>query len=92
VKPQFEVGRGKVGRGGVVRDAGLHRAVLVAVAESVRRSGWCLLDVLRCPLPGAEGNVEFFVHLARRGNGLDPAAAASRIDDAASPPRRDGAE
>jgi len=92
VKPQFEVGRGKVGRGGIVRDAALHRSVLVGVAESVRRSGWCLLDVLRCPTRGAEGNVEFFVHLARRGSGLDPAATSMRIAEAVQPPGQDGAE
>ncbi len=86
VKPQFEVGRGQVGRGGIVRDPELHRAVLTKVAEFAHRSHLALFDVLRCPFPGAEGNVEFFVHLASGGTGLDASAAAARIESAVRPP------
>ena len=63
VKPQFEVGRDRLGAGGVVRDLG-HRAD--AVAEVVRAAGllgWGLVGVTASPLPGPSGNVEFFVHL-----------------------------
>ena len=86
VKPQFEVGRGQVGRGGIVRDPELHRAVLVKLAEFARRSHLGVFDVLRCPFPGAEGNVEFFVHLASRGSGLDSNAVAAKIESAICPP------
>jgi len=79
VKPQFEVGRRQVGRGGIIRDPALHREVLEKVVDFARRSGWCLRNVLRCPVKGAEGNVEFFVHLAPREPGIDPEAAAERI-------------
>jgi 23S rRNA (cytidine1920-2'-O)/16S rRNA (cytidine1409-2'-O)-methyltransferase len=79
VKPQFEVGRRQVGRGGIVRDAKLHGEVLGKIVDFARRSGWSLCNVLRCPVKGAEGNVEFFVHLARRGPGLDPEVSARRI-------------
>ena len=86
VKPQFEVGRGQVGRGGIVRDPELHRAVLLKVAEFARRTRLSLRDVLRCPFPGTEGNVEFFVHLASRGAGLAPDTVVARIDRAIRPP------
>ena len=65
VKPQFEVGRERLGVGGVVRNLG-HRAD--AVAEVVRVAGllgWGLVNVVASPLPGPSGNVEFFVHLRR---------------------------
>jgi 23S rRNA (cytidine1920-2'-O)/16S rRNA (cytidine1409-2'-O)-methyltransferase len=79
IKPQFEVGRDRVGRGGIVRDPSLHREVLEKVVDFVRQSGWGLRNVLRCPVKGAEGNVEFFIHLARRGPERDGGAAAERI-------------
>ncbi len=63
VKPQFEVGRERLGAGGVVRDLG-HRTD--AVAEVVRAAallGWGMAGVVASPLPGPSGNVEFFVHL-----------------------------
>ena len=62
VKPQFEVGRERLGSGGVVRNLE-HRAD--AVAEVVRVAGllgWGMVDVVASPLPGPSGNVEFFVH------------------------------
>ena len=62
VKPQFEAGRQKVGRGGVVRDPEVHTDVLVAVAAGLARSGIVVVDVTDSPLRGADGNREFFVH------------------------------
>jgi 23S rRNA (cytidine1920-2'-O)/16S rRNA (cytidine1409-2'-O)-methyltransferase len=63
VKPQFEVGRERLGAGGVVRDLG-HRADAVAdVVRSAVVLGWGLAGVVASPLPGPSGNVEFFVHL-----------------------------
>ncbi len=63
VKPQFEVGRERLGAGGVVRDLG-HRADAVAgVVEAAGLLGWGMAGVVASPLPGPSGNVEFFVHL-----------------------------
>jgi 23S rRNA (cytidine1920-2'-O)/16S rRNA (cytidine1409-2'-O)-methyltransferase len=63
VKPQFEVGRERLGSGGVVRDLG-HRADAVAgVVRAAGLLGWGLAAVVASPLPGPSGNVEFFVHL-----------------------------
>jgi 23S rRNA (cytidine1920-2'-O)/16S rRNA (cytidine1409-2'-O)-methyltransferase len=62
-KPQFEVGRASVGRGGIVRDPSAWRTALERVADAVRRGGWVLEDATPSPLRGAAGNVEFLVHL-----------------------------
>lgn len=67
VKPQFEVGRGEVGKGGVVRDPIKHRRVLSRVVEFALGSGLAVLGVTASPLRGPKGNREFFVHLSRRG-------------------------
>ncbi len=65
VKPQFEVGRERLGAGGVVRDLG-HRADAVAgVVRAAGSLGWGLAGIVPSPLPGPSGNVEFFVHLRR---------------------------
>jgi 23S rRNA (cytidine1920-2'-O)/16S rRNA (cytidine1409-2'-O)-methyltransferase len=78
VKPQFEVGRGMVGRGGIVRDAALHAEVLDRLAAFARRRGWGVLGATASPIRGAEGNVEFFLHVAPGRPGLaEPELAAA---------------
>jgi 23S rRNA (cytidine1920-2'-O)/16S rRNA (cytidine1409-2'-O)-methyltransferase len=69
VKPQFEVGRERLGAGGVVREPALRRAALGEVAAAGRELGLVLRGAVASPLPGPSGNVEFFLWLAR-----DPAA------------------
>ncbi len=64
VKPQFEAGRGAVPRGGVVRDPAVHRSVLHAVAADARQAGFEPRALMRSPITGAEGNVEFLALLA----------------------------
>lgn len=61
VKPQFEVGREHVGKGGIVRDAGLHQAAIAKVAAAIRRAGLDLLGSYESPITGREGNREFFL-------------------------------
>ncbi len=65
VKPQFEVGRERVGSGGVVRDPGLRAEAVLAVAEAAAALGLGVAGVTRSPLPGPSGNVEFFLWLRR---------------------------
>jgi 23S rRNA (cytidine1920-2'-O)/16S rRNA (cytidine1409-2'-O)-methyltransferase len=67
VKPQFEVGRAAVGKGGVVRDPALHRAAITRVARWAVLRGWHVLGVAASPLRGPKGNHEFFLHLATHG-------------------------
>jgi 23S rRNA (cytidine1920-2'-O)/16S rRNA (cytidine1409-2'-O)-methyltransferase len=80
VKPQFEVGRGNVGAGGVVRDAALHGAAVQRVAAAAAELGWGVAGLVASPLPGPAGNVEFFLWLRRDAAGLDPLLVA-RVTD-----------
>ena len=66
VKPQFEVGKGKVGKGGVVRDLDLRAQAVTAVAGAAAQRGWGARAVTTSPLPGPSGNVEYFLW-CRRG-------------------------
>ncbi len=66
VKPQFEVGKGQVGKGGIVREAALHKAACDRVAEAVRASGFDT-DMIESPILGAEGNREFLLHARQAG-------------------------
>ena len=63
VKPQFEVGRGKVGKGGIVRDEADRRLAVAAVAEAARALGFAVLGETPSPITGGKGNVEFLLHL-----------------------------
>jgi 23S rRNA (cytidine1920-2'-O)/16S rRNA (cytidine1409-2'-O)-methyltransferase len=67
VKPQFEVGRGRVGKGGVVRDPALRRASLVEVGGAARALGAAVLGYSSSGLPGPKGNRESFIWLAESG-------------------------
>ncbi|MCC6827114.1 MAG: TlyA family RNA methyltransferase [Novosphingobium sp.] len=66
IKPQFEVGRGEVGKGGVVRDPALHARVCDEVRGWLEGAGWTVQGVVESPIKGPEGNVEFLI-AARRG-------------------------
>jgi 23S rRNA (cytidine1920-2'-O)/16S rRNA (cytidine1409-2'-O)-methyltransferase len=67
VKPQFEVGRGQVGKGGVVRDPANHHAVINRVARYAVLHGWHVRGVAASPLKGPKGNREFFLHFSKMG-------------------------
>jgi 23S rRNA (cytidine1920-2'-O)/16S rRNA (cytidine1409-2'-O)-methyltransferase len=82
VKPQFEAGRAEVGRGGVVRDPGVHRRVLAEIAEAALAWGAEPTGVVDSGLPGPKGNREFFLHLVQRGSPATPDELERWIDDA----------
>jgi 23S rRNA (cytidine1920-2'-O)/16S rRNA (cytidine1409-2'-O)-methyltransferase len=63
VKPQFEVGRERVGSGGIVRDEGDQAAAVAKVREAVEQLGGTNIDVIESPITGAEGNREFLLHV-----------------------------
>jgi 23S rRNA (cytidine1920-2'-O)/16S rRNA (cytidine1409-2'-O)-methyltransferase len=67
VKPQFEVGRERVGKGGVVRDPELHARVLEELTERFRSEGWSVKARTESPVLGPKGNREFLLHLQRIG-------------------------
>jgi 23S rRNA (cytidine1920-2'-O)/16S rRNA (cytidine1409-2'-O)-methyltransferase len=76
VKPQFEAGRERLGRGGVVRDAAVHRAVLLEVRDAAGAQGLIAVDAVASPLLGPAGNREFLMRLRREGESVSDA----RID------------
>jgi 23S rRNA (cytidine1920-2'-O)/16S rRNA (cytidine1409-2'-O)-methyltransferase len=84
VKPQFEVGKDRVGKGGVVRDPVLRAEAVNAVADAAARRGWGAQMVTTSPLPGPSGNVEFFLWLRREAAAVD-AAEIQRVVRAAAP-------
>jgi 23S rRNA (cytidine1920-2'-O)/16S rRNA (cytidine1409-2'-O)-methyltransferase len=63
VKPQFEADRGEIGKGGIVRDEATRIRTLEMVKEFAGKNGYRILSCLPSPLPGAEGNLEFLLHL-----------------------------
>ncbi|MET1753934.1 TlyA family RNA methyltransferase [Novosphingobium sp. RD2P27] len=65
IKPQFEVGRGEVGKGGVVRDPALHARVCEEVQSWLSSKGWTVSGVIESPITGPEGNVEFLICATR---------------------------
>lgn len=68
VKPQFEAGRGHVGKGGIVRDPAAHQQAVEKVAACVRLCGWQVVETIPSPITGVEGNREFLLY-ARRPRG-----------------------
>ena len=84
VKPQFEVGKERLGKGGVVRDLG-HRADAVeAVAAAAAQRGWGARAVTTSPLPGPAGNVEFFLWLRAGEPETDRGAIEAEVARSAS--------
>ena len=61
IKPQFEVGKGRVGKGGVVRDPALHQEVCDRIAAWLPAQGWTVLGLSESPILGPEGNKEFLI-------------------------------
>jgi len=65
IKPQFEVGRTEVGKGGVVRDPALHARVCTEVRDWIEGLGWQVQGIVESPIKGPEGNVEFLISTTR---------------------------
>jgi 23S rRNA (cytidine1920-2'-O)/16S rRNA (cytidine1409-2'-O)-methyltransferase len=80
VKPQFELGKEKVGKGGVVRDAGDRRDAIRKVAAAVKKEGLTVRGLASSGLPGPKGNRESFVWAARSGEPVDLDAALEEVE------------
>jgi 23S rRNA (cytidine1920-2'-O)/16S rRNA (cytidine1409-2'-O)-methyltransferase len=80
VKPQFELGKEKVGKGGVVRDAADRRDAIRKVAEAVEKEGLVVRGLASSGLPGPKGNRETFVWAARGGEPVDLEAALEGVE------------
>ena len=75
IKPQFEVGKGEVGKGGIVRDDAKRDAAVQGVVEFAKESGFDVRGVIESPIKGAEGNVEFLMQAGIRANPLSTTPA-----------------
>jgi len=67
IKPQFEAGRAHVGRGGIVRDAGVHAAVRARIRDWLERRGWQVTGEAASPIEGVDGNREFLIAAVKPG-------------------------
>lgn len=80
VKPQFELGKEKVGKGGVVRDAADRRDAIRRVVEAAQKEGLTVRGLASSGLPGPKGNRETFVWAARSGDPVDLDAALEKVE------------
>ena len=67
IKPQFEAGKGQVGKGGVVRDPELHQQIIQGITDFVQTFGFKHAAIIPSPIHGPKGNIEFFMHLKFEG-------------------------
>lgn len=65
IKPQFEAGRGKVGKKGVVRDKAVHAEVIQKICDFVLTNGFSIINYTFSPVKGPEGNIEYLIHLKK---------------------------
>jgi len=85
VKPQFEAGRDRIGKGGIVRDPDVHAAVLEEVMAGLASVGLVVLGAIESPLRGADGNREFLVHAQRAGVAIASSALAALAHESSTP-------
>lgn len=71
IKPQFEAGRDKVGKKGVVRDRSVHLEILQRLANRLPQSGWQLVNLTFSPIRGPEGNIEYLGHWRRTNRDME---------------------
>lgn len=76
IKPQFEAGREKVGKKGVVRDKAVHLEVIENVLEFTREMGFVVLGLDYSPIKGPEGNIEYLMYIGKKGEDVNPDASA----------------
>ena len=84
IKPQFEAGKGKVGKKGVVREPEIHQEVLETFIQNAHESGFHVYDLTFSPIKGPEGNIEFLGYLGKDGEDaqVDPAALVAEAHEA----------
>ena len=84
IKPQFEAGREKVGKKGVVRDKAVHEEVVERIIEFASQNGFFVKNLEYSPIKGPEGNIEYLVYIRKDGTGgVDAAVDIEAVVDAA---------
>ena len=79
VKPQFEVGKGEVGKGGIVRDPAQHSKAIISAAEALQKAGIGVLGAVPSPIMGSKGNREFLLWGRLGAPGEDPLRLAEAV-------------
>ena len=82
IKPQFEAGREKVGKKGVVRDPAVHEEVISRILGVAEEDGFDVLGLTYSPVKGPEGNIEYLVRLKKRGGDPSPERTAEKASEA----------
>ena len=80
IKPQFEAGREKVGKKGVVRDSSVHREVIEMIVDYVRTQNLGILGLDFSPIKGPEGNIEYLIYLDKSQSGMSADEVQARVD------------
>ena len=81
IKPQFEAGREKVGKKGVVRDIAVHREVIEKIAAYAREQGLGILGLSFSPIKGPEGNIEYLIYLDKQQSGMTEEEVQKKMDE-----------
>ena len=81
IKPQFEAGREKVGKKGVVRDINVHREVIEMIVNYVRAQNLAILALDFSPIKGPEGNIEYLIYLDKSQTGMNEEEVTARLEE-----------
>ncbi len=81
IKPQFEAGREKVGKKGVVKDRAVHREVIEKITDYAREQGLGILGLSFSPIKGPEGNIEYLIYLDKQQKGMEKDTIWKRLDE-----------
>ncbi len=81
IKPQFEAGREKVGKKGVVKDRAVHREVIEKITDYAEEQGLGILGLSFSPIKGPEGNIEYLIYLDKQQKGMGKDAVRKRLDE-----------
>lgn len=79
IKPQFEAGREKVGKKGVVKDPAVHREVIEKVLVFAKEAGFCVLHLTFSPVKGPEGNIEYLLHLQKKTDAVSQSGGSETL-------------
>ncbi len=71
IKPQFEASRSQIEKGGVIKDDDVRQEIVVSVVEWMQANGWAVCGLVKSSIQGADGNIEFLVHLKSNEAGAD---------------------
>lgn len=81
IKPQFEAGREKVGKNGVVKDIAVHKEVISMIADYAKANGLGILGLDFSPIKGPKGNIEYLIYLDKKQEGMDREAVEKLLND-----------